>query len=248
MYIAGFSIFDNIDTLTVEQDDANQDAESALDFKQSTQWNIHSHNSVSFWVELTAPQFAEYLGIVGHNLGSEGVTLTVEYKLLVGDPWTVLMPTETITDDKAKLFVFPAGVNAPFYRVTFGGDNINTYVTQLQIGQGVDLATAYAPITPPLIAAESMVYGASENHHLGKKSRPGLLKQTIRIKNIDPAVADAYGGLLVDLLSRRPFFYAWNVESYPDEVIYCWAEKPIDAPIYLNNKLAELEIEVVGVI
>jgi hypothetical protein len=248
MILATLSVFNYIDALTVEQADASQDAEKALDFKQSTQWDVHSNNSVSFWVELTETRLGEYVAIVGHNLGTEGISLAVESKDLIGDAWETRLASTLITDDNAKYFAFDQIKITKFWRVTLTGNNINTYITQLQIGQALAIGAAQAPITPPILEKSELQYGATQNHFLGKKQRQTPADYVIAIKNLPLAAADLYITTLIQQLTTVPFFYIWDEINYPNEVIYCWPEKPVKGPTYKNIKHFDFTLPVKGVI
>ena len=248
MRIGAFSVFDYLDTLTVEQADAAQDAELALDYKQSTQWDISSYNSVSFWVELTEAQPGHFIGIVGHNLGSQGITVAVESKALVGDSWESRLAATAISDDHAKLLAFDSNATHAFWRVTFAGDNIQTYITHISLGQLLNLPAAYAPITPPgIVQNRSQAFGAIDKHYLGKRTRNDPIKLSITVKNLPLGQFDSLTLSMSELLTQAPFFYAWNETDYPNECFYCWAEKGAPLPNFSGIKYGDYSIPVVGV-
>jgi hypothetical protein len=118
----------------------------------------------------------------------------------------------------------------------------------MQIGQSLTLGPAKAPATPPIKEKSDLQYGATNNHFLGKKQRSGPADYTISLKDYPLAVSDLYITDVVEQITKIPFFYIWNEVSYPNEVIYCWTEKPVKGPTYKNIKHFDFTLPVKGVI
>lgn len=247
-YLCGGSIFDYIDSFTVDPADAGQNFEDAVDFKQSTQWDIHSHSTVTVQIVLTGAYDGQFIGLVGHNLGTEGIYITVESKALIGDSYSERLAATLIGDDFAKVLLFDSNASHKYWRLTFTGDNINSYITQLQIGSAISIENATAPITPPgLVSEREVVLGAGEKHYLGKKTRQKIIKQTIARAAIPVDVLEVYGLILSEATTWKPFFYVWDYENFPEECLYCWSSG-IKSPIkYDTIKHGSYNFEFEGV-
>lgn len=174
-----------------------------------------------------------YIAIAGHNFGSTGSTIAVEgTSEPSGSSPDLSSPAEGewitgfIPSDDSPLILMFGEVETEVVRLRF----VNPSSTPLEIAvMYVGKATVMeegiqADHTPlPLAITRDRVAGQSENAtFLGAVITGEWMQSTASFANMS---ADWTREELVPFLefaSENPFFWAWQPESYPDEVAFAW--------------------------
>jgi hypothetical protein len=96
-------------------------------------------------------------------------------------------------------------------------------------------------------------YAETTNHYsegglfIGKSARRAPQPVKIQQTHVTPAWARTNLPALYEHVNRKPFFFAWDADTYPSESLLCWTEKPQRGPDYESATLLRWSIDAVGV-
>lgn len=192
----------------------------------------------------------DYIAIARHNLGSEGISITIEGDTGDSPSWEALVQETLLGNDEPAIFRFnptvldgvrlrliPQSPTAiPQVSVVYAG-------TLLVMQQGVQ--ADYVPIPYARIAED--VNGRSERgNFLGRIRTGSYLESTASFANLTPAWFRTYCEPFLESAADLPFFFAWLPDTYPDEVGYCWLNNSPQASHDLDGYVA-LDLQMGGI-
>lgn len=163
----------------------------------------------------------DYLAIAKHNLGSAGITVSVE----TGDdgsPTTELVEETLLTDDRPVLFRFEPRVLSEI-RLRMQPGTTAPEIAVLRVGELIVLPRRiYVGHTPIVHARKAKVVSpmSESGQFLGRVVTTQWTESIARLSLITP---EFYREELDDFLAGAktdPFFFAWRPHSYPDEIGY----------------------------
>lgn len=162
----------------------------------------------------------DYIGIARHNLNQLGLTLEVKFN------GVTVLPAQAVDDNQALLFLVNKAAPTTV-ELVISGATTAPKIAVLYIGKSIRLQrNIYVGHTPITYGRErAAINGVSENgQYLGEIVTRETLRTTVNLRNLTP---DWYRTTLdpfFALKPRRPCFWAWRPEDYPDEVGFCWVE------------------------
>jgi hypothetical protein len=241
------AINDYISSVSVSPATADQNAARILNYRQN-KWSINSAISVDVVIVLSAAKLGQCIGLVGHNLSSQGVLVSVFSSPDSGSTWNACLNPVSLADDFAKLLKFDTDATSDYWKISFTGNCLNAFIDCMQISQYGVITKLQAPLTPPgVITAYETQYGAGKYFYAGKKSRHASIDFEISLTNQSPDGVHFLADQGASLLTKVPFFYAWNVSSYPNEVIYAWIDGDVPMPNYETIQLMSWRFKCKGV-
>ena len=168
----------------------------------------------------------DYVAIARHNFGSTGATISVE--AITAEPgadWEVVFPGAVLADDAPVMLLFPAGYYASV-RLRIVPNGIAPSAAVLYVGQILRMQRGVQPGFVPLrdAAVPDTVEGLSESgEFLGAIVNSQSRSTSVDFKALE---RDWYNAnvrpFVIEGNRKRPFFFAWNPEQYPDDVGFCW--------------------------
>lgn len=185
-------------------------------------------------VELASAAPANYALLVAHTLGTDGVTVTVEYLDEDGSPETWTELGEALPGDDRVFAILFEETTARQFRLTFSGATIPSIgVAMLGKALAMPVGTTldHGPIT---LAGKTVIQpNVSEGgQFLGRSIRREGSATEIAFRALTAAfVRNEFAGL-IEHARTKPFGWAWAPEDYPAEVAYCWTSddiKPVHA-------------------
>ncbi len=210
---------------------------------------------------LTSPQYItitpagtspiDYMGIAGHNLGTIGAVLTVQYELAsnigvwvdaatftpAGDsPIIVRFEPQFITRIRLKLVL--STVFLPSIAAIYVGKLI---VMQRRI---------YVGHTPITMARQSTYYSplSESGKFLGRLLIRRGLSSNANFQNLTPGWYRTYLEPAIAANMDRPFFFAWRPGTYPLEVGFVWLTSDPKPTNQLSNGMMQVSLDFSGII
>jgi hypothetical protein len=186
---------------------------------------------------------ANYIGIAGHNFGTEQITVRVLARTSGG--WQIIVPDFMPVDDKAILKTFNNIFGLIEFRielvlpVTCLGAKIAhvrmSKATTLERPVWVGETPAGMDVTISKIGSKSFSgkYLGSVITSRGNKFKIEQKNNTVnfvRSPELQRFFRHSYGCEQLSAAPPESFFYAWRPDTHPNEVLYCGATLSFDAP------------------
>lgn len=207
------------------------------------------------YVTITAPttQMIDYIGISGHNFGSDGIGVLIEGATEVdssGDPdWIDLTNEVMPADDTPMMFRFT--------KASYVGLRIRLALTD----EPPQIAVVYCG---ELLILERRIYvghrivnynestnivtGRSElGHFLGRLLLGEFNTSQIEMQNITPQFYRSGIEPWRKAAKTRPFFWAWRPSTYPLEVGYVWSTNDMQVSNSKANGFMQASLALQGI-
>lgn len=228
-------------TLSADSEQADFPALNLANPATYLQWRAAENIEQSLTISLPTPQAINYVGVYGHNWGSLGTTVRLEYSTDGGVVWLPASPP-TIPDLEDRVFFreFTEVVAANFrVRLIPSGDLYDNppEASVLYIGRVLTIPRrVYVGHEPMTLARSANVStGFSENgQFLGRVLLSIALESSVSIPNLDPDFVRDELDPFIRTGIGRPFFWAWRPGRYQEEVTLAWFTR--EAPKPSNQK------------
>ncbi|MHB0784437.1 hypothetical protein [Bradyrhizobium sp. 5.13L] len=189
----------------------------------------------------------DYVGIAGHNFGSEQIPISI-----LDSFGNTLVDEVLLADDSPVLFRFTAQSLAGVTLVLSAIDGQLPRAAVLYVGKLLTLERKiYVGHTPLTQARRRNVQnGRSESGKFLGRIVLGAWRETvIPLSLLSPAWYRDHGGdEFIAVAAETPFFFGWRPQSYPYEIGYCWlTEDPMPVPTGPSNRIA-FDLKVSGIV
>lgn len=197
------------------------DVAAIADERTYTFWQAAAAGIKYLTVNCGSSKAANAVAVIGHNLYTAGVALSVEYSSN-GSDWSEALAGATPTTDGAFLRTFTEQT-AQYWRVKLASGSAAPRVAQIVLGQRITVPwPPDGPYTPYTETVEAETTLGKTGHILGSLVHFKPLAIAPRWREIDrtwtfgtfQAFWDGHASLL------RPFFWAWDLEVFPAHVFY----------------------------
>ena len=215
-------------------------------------WKSDSAAEQYVTIDLTTPRPCDYIGIVGHNFGTASCDVEVEAQTASGGAWSTVVAEFTPDTDR---LIFRTFASASYYgirlKLTPGG-SVTPQAAVIYAGQIMLMQRGiYVGHTPIVYGRDVDVKsGFSESGaFLGRIVGATTYRTGVAIKNITPGwYRSTFEPFLLDCIDK-PFFYAWRIDDYSDEVGFCWFRGGIPVPQNSGPRgLMSVSFDIAGVI
>lgn len=180
----------------------------------------------------------DYIGIAQHNLGSAGITVSIEgySELDESDQpdWFELVEPALLATDQPAIFRFQSqsliGV-----RIKMVPDGTAPTIAVVYVGKLLILPRPiYAGHTPITLgrSADTTSITSENGKFLGRVTRRRSVASAMQLVHLPKGWYRAYMKPFTDNAEENPFFVAWRPQEFPSEVGYCWltdAPRPANA-------------------
>jgi hypothetical protein len=185
-----------------------------------------------------------------HNLGTLGATVKLQHSS-DGVTWTDLAGSEKVVADNKTIFFIGTSTGALFWRINI--TNVlatdTLIIGQAYVGPALRMYSPPEPgFTPPQLAIENTYISsrADGGDYLGrslirKGSKMSFNNSIVSRDWVRDNWADAMAAI-----EKTPFYYAWDSTNYPAEVAYCYVQRKIDKPKYVNSAYMSLSLNFVA--
>lgn len=236
-------------------EDADYPASNLANPATHLKWTAGETSPTTQYVTVTTgyADDIDYVGIARHNLGSEGLTVSVQG---FQDPsWVELIEQRILADDGPTIFRFTPGVYSQVRLVIEGIDESSPpalpSIAVLFVGKLIVMERRIWVGHTPLDHARKtrVVNSRSESgNYLGSVVLSQHAESSAMFQLIDP---DWYRENLDEFLSEgkgTTFFFAWRPTTYPNEVGYAWlTNDPMPKPVTPSH-LLEVELQMQGIV
>jgi len=213
-------------------------------------WQATADPQVILTVTLPATENLNSYGLFRHNLGTLGASVQLEYST-DGISWTLFTGSvKNPIDDKAIFFI-GTGVAALFWRLNIqsipvGGTVI---IGQAFISSSLQMFSPPEPgFTPPELALNNLYITsrADGGDFLGRT----LIRRGSKMSFMNSIVhknwvRDNWQAVMASI-EKTPFYYAWDSLNFSDEVAFCYVDKKIDNPSYVNSAYFNLSLNFIA--
>jgi hypothetical protein len=219
-------LFDNVYTLgtpTATDTEIGYSVLNISDLKTYTWWQANSNGTKYLAIDCSTAQTVNCLAVIGHNFFTSSATVSVESSVN-GSDWTERLAGFTVTTDKAFMKLI-SEVSARYWRIKIVTASIAPKVAVLFLGDRIDFAyPPDCPYFPYQIKAENTAQISKRGNVLGVLNDLASISITPKFSNIDRSWFTTY---LEDWYFNharygKPFFYAWDLTTFPTHVYYVW--------------------------
>lgn len=242
-------VIDNI-SLIDDVTTSGYDIRNILDYRTYTFWQSASSGTKYITLDCGSAKTADCLAIIGHNLQTANATVSVESSTNNID-WIERSGKFTPSSDKAfiRLLVSTA---ARYWRIKIVTAAIAPKLAVVMLGK--KLTFPYPPDAPYIPYSESIEAETSrsnQGHLLGSVIRFKRLTINVKFSNLSRTWClndfktfwDSHASNL------KPFFYAWDVDNYPEHVYYVVVDEKaaMEMPMSILSVVDNITLKMVGV-
>lgn len=234
--------------LTVTDSDAGTPTNS-LTLNTFESWDFDASDGASILYELSINRNMDTFCIGGHNLGSIGATVTMSYDTdTAPGGFTNIVAPFTVTSDNAIMIHVSSFVSVRRFQISItggSGGRIGYVSGGLALQMQRPFFNGHTPITDATVSQFYTSY--TETFALIAKERRRVGQQTTaEWKNLDDTWYRANFEPIKSILESQPYFFAWNLLQFPNDVGFVQTENDISAPYNGVNELRNLSIPMRG--
>lgn len=222
------------------------------DLRTFTFWKAVDNAAQYIEIDCGSAKMADCLGIIGHNFGTTGATVSIECSSdNFGADITVALAGFIRTADTAFMKTFAAQTKR-YWRLKITGGSAAAQMAVLMLG--VMLQFPYPPATPFSPYKEGMeaeTKRGKTGQLLGAVVR--YFPRQISARFIEPTRDFVFNSYLPfwegHASLMKPFFFAWDLDVYPDHVLFgkVPAGLEFEAPLSRGGTVDEIKLDMEGV-
>lgn len=183
-------------------------------------WQASSTDQQDIDVQLDGLE-VDYIGLARHNLEQ---VAEIRIQVEVGGEYTTIFDWAFVPNRQALLYLLnPASPDS--IRISIRNNPTEPRLAVLYVGQSLVLQRRiYVGHTPITMGRNlSVVGGMSESgQYLGEVIRRESLSTSVSLNNLTASWYRENLNVFFGQRPRKPFFWAWRPEKYPDEIGYAW--------------------------
>ncbi len=216
-------------------------------------WRATADPEINLTVSLLVTENANGYAIFKHNLGDLNATIKLQSST-DGTTFTDFPgSTKVVADNKAIFFISDTPLSASYWRLNITGLGVGDTLTigQAFIGNSLRMfSPPEAGFTPPDLALNNLYISsrADGGDFLGRT----LIRRGSKMSFNNSIVSkdwirDNWQAVML-AIEKTPFYYAWDSFNFPAEVAYCYVDKKIDIPKYVNSGYFSLNLSFVALV
>lgn len=230
-------------TLTATSTESGYDVDNLKDRRRYTFWKADTTGTFYITADCSSSQAADTLGITGHNFGSSSAQITLQ----VSDDntnWTDVI-TFSPSNDKSILKTFTQQTKR-YWRLKIVSSISAAQLAVLFIGSKLQFPRYISgdfdpsPENPVATTARSKA-----GYLLGSIIRHTKITISVNFRNLtDTWIRNSFKSVWDTYLSQlKPFFWAWDIENFPDEIFYAAIPEGFALSIPYNPVRRNLHLE-----
>lgn len=232
-YIGYQNLFESA-TVTASNAATGFEKENAYDKRTSTWWKPGATGTQTLQAVFGSNQIVDFFGVIGHNLGSEGATIKLQYSLNSGVDWNDFISV-TPTDDLCIFRREASSQAADYWRIEITNCTVDTLIGVGAFGLALALPRETPTgFKPALLARNKKITNSKTEggQFIGRSVYAEGNETTIIQSLVTRAWVDSNWEALINRIEVAPFFFSWDYESYSADAAYCWTTKPVKHPYY----------------
>ena len=220
---------------------ASTTAAGFLASNPATPWTNERWKPVSlpaWWMcDAGAGVTIDYIGIAGHNLGTTGTIITIEYST-DGTTWHQI--TSMIqSENTAIMLLMPTPIFARFFRLSLSGGSGIPEIGVVYIGEALAMQRCIGgSFTPYSMAYNTKIFGSMSE--FGQVTSRSIRRQSVMAqfewKNLTADWVRQYIKPVIKKMRYRPFFILWRPDLYPQEAGFIFTRDTNNAPSYQGQR------------
>ena len=199
-------------------------------------------------ITLSGPEAVDYIGIAGHNFGTDSISYALETSAN-GSDWEEVFAEQQPANDRAIIHHF-VPTNNIYFRLRIEPSAVAPRAAVIYLGRILVMPQRiYVGHTPINYGRKTKIGGSvSENgNFLGRIIRGTNLDTSVSFTDIRPAFYRSSVDPFIEAARESPFFWSWYPSKYPNEVGYCWAVGDIRPENQRANGMMQFSFEVEGI-
>ena len=183
-------------------------------------WEASDTSTQTITITPQTGRTIDYVGIARHNLNQPGLTVQIKFN------GAIVLPAQAVSDLQALLFI-TAEASPTTIEIVISGATEAPKIAVIYAGTALIMERdIYVGHTPMPYGRDRMaVNGMSENgQYLGEIVVSESNSTQVDLQNLTPLWYRNFLDPFFALKPRKPCFWAWRQDTYPDEVGYAWVE------------------------
>ena len=175
-----------------------------------------------FKVVLNSAQQVDTIGIGAHNMGSRGFAISPQYREIEGGPLLQFAGAKSPTTDAAIMFHRPTPVTMRVLEIYVSGGT-NGEIGYISAGLALQMQRPMFNGHQPYTDSDVTEYYSNRTESgeiIGRQVRRKGYETTYEWQNIDDGWYRTYFAPFKEAIKTRPFFVAWNLLEYPNDVAF----------------------------
>lgn len=209
-------------------------------------WEFSATGSDSITITLPANIDIDTVAIGAHNL--TGADVDFEYSAATTGSF-INIETKSIVTDNSAMAYLSSPVSARRVRITVVNGVGSLYIGYISAGESLQMQRPFFGGHTPITDAQvtELYTNRTETYNaIGRDVRRRGQENSASWKYIDDTWYRTYLEPIKETLNKFPFFFAWNLLEYPDDVGFCELTQDIQAPYSGTRSLRSLEIPMRG--
>lgn len=194
-------------------------------------WTFSANGRI--FIDLPSPISIDTVSLGAHNIGSGGYTVQAFYRETPLGSQSSFAPSVTPSVDNPIMFHVDTAVNVSELeiRVTGGASGFIGYISA---GVALQMQRPFFNGHTPITDSDVTEYYSNRSESgeiIGQQIRRKGYETQAQWNNIDDGWYRSYFAPFKQYVKTRPFFFAWNLLEYPDDVGFCRINQDIRSPI-----------------
>ena len=209
-------------------------------------WSFTGNGSITY--SFSAVESIDSICIGAHNL--KGCTVAAYYRTSLSGTLKLFANAKTVTSNNAIMFYSEAALNVQVIYITVTGTGARQ-VGYISAGVALQMQRPFFSGHNPITDSEKteMYINLTESRALiGNIQRSIGQETSASWKNINDTWYRSYFEPEKETMRLYPFFFAWNLLEYPNDVGLCQPVKDISAPYSGTRNLRTLNFDLVGIL
>jgi len=230
-------------TLTATDTEEGYDVNNLKDRRRYTFWKAESSGTIYITADCGENKTGDCLGIAGHNFGTNSIQITLQYSD-DNTNWVDVI-SFTPSSDKPILKTF-SSVSKRYWRLKLVSSSVAPILAVFFLGSKLQfpryISGEFDPGPEEIIATTAR---SKAGYLLGSVIRHTKITISVDFRNLtDTWIRNSFKPLWDNYLSNLyPFFWAWDIENFPDEVFYAAIPEGFQLSMPYNPVRRNLHLE-----
>lgn len=212
--------------------DSGQTPANALTPNTWQRWTFGAGGSVT--ITLPTNVDIDTVCIGAHNLSGSDYTVGATYDTTTSGSFVAFATGKTPTTNSAIMFHRATSVSVRRLRITCSGTGVGRFIGYISAGIALQMQRPFFNGHTPITDGDATQYYSNRTESgeiIGQQIRRQGFETSAEWQNLDDTWYRTYFAPFKQAAKLRPFFFAWNLLEYPDDVGFCRISQDISAPM-----------------
>lgn len=212
--------------------DSGQTPANALTPNTWQRWTFGGGGSIT--ITLPANVDIDTVCIGAHNLSGSDYTVGATYDTTTTGSFVAFATGKTPTTNSAIMFHRTTSVSVRRLRITCSGTGAGRFIGYISAGLSLQMQRPFFNGHTPITDGDVTDYYSNRTESgeiIGQQIRRKGFETSADWQNIDDTWYREYFAPFKQAAKLRPFFFAWNLLEYPNDVGFCRIAQDISAPM-----------------